>query len=76
MLPAILGHMVRVTISIPDPVYTWLAERATAENWTVQELIEAEVARLQQDDPEDPEFLAAVREMIESNRDLLQRLAD
>lgn len=68
--------MVSVTISLPDSVYAWLAARATTGNRTVQELIEDEVSRLRQGDPDDPEFLAAMRASINSNRNLLKRLAE
>ena len=68
--------MVRVTISLSDAVYAWLVEKATSGETTVEELLEEEVARLREGDPDEPKFLAAVRETIDSNRNLLKRLAE
>lgn len=68
--------MVSVTISIPDSVYSWLAQKATSSNRSIQDLIEDEVQRLPQGDPEDPEFLAAMTASIKSNKKLLKRLAE
>jgi hypothetical protein len=67
--------MVSVTISIPDSVYSWLAQKATSDNTSVQALIEDELQRLPQGDPDDPEFLKAMKASMESNRNLLKRLA-
>lgn len=68
--------MVSVTISIPDNVYSWLARKATSANRSVQDLIEDEVQRLPQGDPEDPDFLVAMKASMESNKNLLKRLAE
>lgn len=68
--------MVSVTISIPDAVYTWLAQKATAADRSVQALIEDEVQRLPQGDPDDPAFLAAMNASLQSNKNLLKRLAE
>lgn len=67
--------MVSVTISIPETTYVWLAKKATTSNTSVQALIEEELQRLPQGDPDDPEFLAALTASMESSRNLLKRLA-
>lgn len=69
-------RMVSVTISIPDGLYLWIAEKAETEHLSIEKLIEGQVTRLKQGDPDDPEFLAAVRESIDANRHLLMRLAE
>jgi hypothetical protein len=68
--------MVSVTISVPDSVYAWLVEKADSSNKSVQALIEDQVARLPNGDPDNPEFVAAMRATIENNRGLLRRLAE
>ena len=68
--------MVSITISVPETVYDWLAKKASTSDQTVEALIEEEVQRLPEDDPDDPEFLAVVRASIQTNRELLKRLAE
>jgi hypothetical protein len=67
--------MVSVTISVPESVYQWLSEKAATSNSSVQALIEDQVQRLSQEDPDDPEFVAAMEATIGENQNLLRRLA-
>ena len=68
--------MVSVTISVPDSVYAWLAQKAGSTNRSVQALIEDQVTRLTLGDPDNAEFVAAMQATLESNRGLLRRLAE
>lgn len=67
--------MVSVTISVPDTVYAWLAKKASSSNVSVQELIEDQVQKIPQGDPENPEFVAAMEAVFAKNQGLLKRLA-
>jgi len=67
--------MVAVTVQMSESLYAWLARKADGSNRSVSELIQEHVTRLQQADPEDPEFVAAMTATIEDNRELLRRLA-
>ncbi|MGB4863391.1 MAG: hypothetical protein WBO97_13115 [Tepidiformaceae bacterium] len=67
--------MVTVTISVSEGVYQWLSEKAATSNRSVQALIEDQVQRLSQEDPDDPEFVAALEATIRENKNLLRRLA-
>ncbi len=68
--------MVTLTITIDDELHEWLCRQADRANQTVEELIEKEVERARESDPENPEFLHALGASLSANRGLLKRLAE
>lgn len=68
--------MIQVTISLPDSVYAWLADRAAESRSSVEAMIVEQVKRLPEGERQNREFLKAVEAVIAENGDLLKRLAE
>lgn len=71
-----LAGMVQITISVSDEVYEWLAQKAESERLSVEAIITEQVNRIPASDPENPEFLRALRHTMKNHKELLRRLGE